>query len=420
MQKIFLHLKKYIFLYLFLYSFILSWALAFHNIPLYHYKHGFDGAGHIDYMTYIVQYNKLPPASHGWETHQSPLYYLIGSVLIYLFDIWKAAQYINIFILWITIFVAMATFKHIFPKKNDGMYLVGTALSALPMLNIFQVMVTNELMNTMFSLIVILFLIALLKIKEFQKYSIYSFFVTLFFILGFYTKVSIIMIAPLIFGAYMYIFLKSKFSKVRQIAVGSLMLLVVFASCYPLYLRATTSVGPSNLGAIAASPNAPHTIEFYTRLDWIYKVDMYNTQYYSMLGGAYNSFFNDGHNAVTPFVPFHKKAFILWSMGFILMPLSLYGQYLIYKKKKIEGIFIFLTGILMFAVFVFYNTKSGHYSAVRLTYETPIVLPYALGLGALIFNKYLKYLIAILLFIQMTILVSFYWIEPWWHVTKGF
>jgi hypothetical protein len=421
MKKAFETVRKHLFLILFIYSFSLSWILALNNIPLYHYKHGFDGAGHIDYMTYIVENDRLPKASHGWETHQSPLYYLVGSSLIEIFDTWKAAQYINIFILWITIGIAMYGFRVIFPKNKDGMYAVGVALSALPMLNIFQVMVTNELMNTMWSLAILVTLLKLLQSKMESEYFKLSALITALFILGFYTKVSIIMIGPMIGLSYLYLYIKSSAtSRLRQIMTVLMMSIVVFTACYPLYLRASESVGPSNLGMIASSPSAPHTLEFYTRLDWIPKVDMYNTQYYSMLGGAYNSFFNDGHNAVTPFVSFHKKAFVLWSMGFILLPLSLYGLYLITKERKIPGIYLWGVLILMFGVYVFYNTKSGHYSAARLTYETPIVLPYAYGLAIFATKKYLKYLLFGLLFVQMTILTSFYWIEPWWHVTKGF
>jgi len=204
MMRLFHHLKKYAHWYLLGYVFILSWVLALHNIPLYHYKHGFDGAGHVDYMTYIVNNGQLPAAELGWETHQSPIYYWIGAGLISLFGTWKAAQYINIFILWITIGVAIYGLRIIFPKKLEAVLIGAVSLAALPMLNIFPVMVTNELMNTMWSLAVLVFLLKILKTTDEKKYFWNSFFVTVFFVLGYWTKVSIIMISPLIAGVYIY------------------------------------------------------------------------------------------------------------------------------------------------------------------------------------------------------------------------
>lgn len=420
MMRLFHHLKKYAHWYLLGYVFILSWVLALHNIPLYHYKHGFDGAGHVDYMTYIVNNGQLPAAELGWETHQSPIYYWIGAGLISLFGTWKAAQYINIFILWITIGVAIYGLRIIFPKKLEAVLIGAVSLAALPMLNIFPVMVTNELMNTMWSLAVLVFLLKILKTTDEKKYFWNSFFVTVFFVLGYWTKVSIIMISPLIAGVYIYKIFKGEIPRLRQFILGALMLVAVLAACYPVYMRASQSVGPSNLALVASSKLVKRPLDFYVRLDWIPKVDMYTTQYYSLLGGAWNSFFNDGHNVLTPFIAFHKKAFILWSLGFVLFPLSLYGLYRLTKKDRVYGLFSWAVGLAMIAVFIYYNTRSGHYSAVRLTYETPIVLAYAIGIASAFNSSKLKALIYICLCIQMTIMASFYWILPWWHVTKGF
>jgi len=413
------HLKKYIHWYLLGFMFLGSWVLALHNIPLYHYKHGFDGGGHVDYLNYIVLERKLPPANYGWETHQSPLYYFIGSFLMSIFGTWKAAQYINIVILWVLIGVSYIGLRKVFKKKDQA--IVGIlSLAALPMLNIFPVMVTNELMNAMWSIATLVSLIFLLKSSGEREYLKYSSLVTLFFILGFWTKVSIIMIAPMIAGVYLFKFIKSDVSRMRQIIVGVTMIITVFVACYPVFARASSSQGPSNLTMVASGPSASHPADFYLRLDWIPKLDMYNTQYYSMLGGAYNSFFNDGHNVLTPFIAFHKKAFVLWILGFFLFPLSLFGTLRLIKKDKLYGIFAGGLGLLMFGVFVYYVSRSGHYSAVRLTYETPIAFAYAVGLASAWRIDRLRYLIYGLLFIQFTVMVSFYWILPWWNVTKGY
>jgi hypothetical protein len=158
--------------------------------------------------------------------------------------------------------------------------------------------------------------------------------------------------------------------------------------------------------------------DFFYRLDWIPKIDMYNAQYYSLIGGAWNSFWTDGHNAVTPFVKFHKKSFILWLEGFILLPIAIYGLMRLWRNKKIYALIAYTIGATMLFVYIYINRGETHYSAVRLTYEMGIVLPYAFGIASAFQNKKLKPPIALLLAVQFIIMVSFFWIEPWWHVTK--
>ena len=145
---------------------------------------------------------------------------------------------------------------------------------------------------------------------------------------------------------------------------------------------------------------------------------MYTTQYYSLSGAAWNSFWSDGHNAITPFVTFHKKAFVLWILGFILLPLTLYGFKRISKKEKMYSLYMSIIGFTMLFMYVYYNYTSDHYSSARITYQMGIVLPYAFGISAAAENKRLRSILVMLLSIQFVTMVSFYWIEPWWHVTK--
>jgi hypothetical protein len=153
-------------------------------------------------------------------------------------------------------------------------------------------------------------------------------------------------------------------------------------------------------------------------MDWIPKVDMYTTQYYSLWGGAWNSFFNDGHNVITPFIAFHKKAFVLWSLGFVLLPLSLFGLWKVWKKNRDIALVVNIIGVSMLGMYVLYNIMSNHYSAARLTYEMAIIIPYSFGLAGAAINKRIKIFLFALLCIQFITLLSFYWILPWWHVTK--
>jgi len=64
------------------------------------------------------------------------------------------------------------------------------------------------------------------------------------------------------------------------------------------------------------------------------------------------------------------------------------------------------------------NMASNHYSAVRLTYQMGIVLPYAFGIVSAAKNKKIYPFLLLLLVIQFIILLSFFWILPWWFVTQ--
>ena len=186
----------------------------------------------------------------------------------------------------------------------------------------------------------------------------------------------------------------------------------------PSLLRIKNVNYVTNLQSIEKIGTNKRSIDFYYRLDWIPKVDMYTTQYYSLTGAAWNSFWSDGHNVITPFVKFHKKAFILWTLGFVLLPLSLYGFYRARKHQKLLATYMFIIGATMLGMYVYYNYSSDHYSSARLTYEMGIVLPYAFGITSAAGSKKIRYFITILLLIQFIIMVSFYWIEPWWQVTQ--
>jgi hypothetical protein len=354
----------------------------------------------------------MPPPTE-WETHQPPLYYIISAVIQTTFGSQKSVQYENIVIQWLIILVVGLGFNKIF--KNKYQVLLGMlALAALPMLSTFQPTVTNEYLSTFWIISAIVSCIYIFYAKTNKEFFKAYVFLLLCLIFGVWTKISIITILPTIVIS-LFLSLKS----IKKSLIFSALAIFVFGLAYtPIYLRTVNFVAPSNILTTATNFSKVPPLNYFFRLDWIPKVDMYTTQYYSMLGGAWNSFWSDGQNVITPFVPFHKKAFILWSLGFILLPLSLYGLWKHFKEnKKITAIMTIL-GLSMLGFYVFYNIVSFHYSAARLTYQMAIVVPYAFGLAAAAQNKKLLKLIFLLLAVQFIVLVSFYWIAPWWHVTR--
>ncbi len=411
------NIKSYALFFALLSIFIASFILGLHNASLYKPKHGFDGEGHVFYIEYINQYKKLPAANLGWETHQSPLYYILGATLMQFSHTSKTAQYMNIFILWATIGVVAISLHKVF--KNYRQVFVGVlALAALPMLNIFPPMVTNELLSLFWIISCVVAILFLVSVTDEKKFLIYSIWFTLSFALGFWTKVSIIMILPVSISGYVLVFIRKKIRVSTYFTILIGVILVISIVSAPILLRSKDAKGPSNIVKVITTKPYHHSPDFYYRLDWIPKVDMYNTQYYSLIGGAWNSFWSDGHNAVTPFVKFHKKAFILWCLGFVLLPTCLYGLLKLKKYGKNEALLINILGVSMLLIYIYYNVLSGHYSAARLTYEMGIILTYAFGLASAARNKWVEKILLLLLTIQFTVMVSFFWILPWWFVTR--
>lgn len=395
-----------------------SLALGIHNATLYNPSHGFDGDGHVFYINYVYKNWSLPPPNLNWETHQSPLYYFLGAITMRLTgQSWKIAQYLNTFILWMIIVMTGLGLWKVF-KKIDQVLIGMFALAALPMLNIFTAMMTNELLNTFWIISVIISILYLISSKTKKVFILSSLWLGLSMILGVWTKISIIIMFPFVIATVFILLLKNIIQKKIIIFVGLTIILLFVIFALPLFQRSRTAQGPSNVIKTASNIKNLRSLDFYFRLDWIPNVDMYNTQYYSLIGGAWNSFWSDGHNAITPFVKFHKKAFILWSLGFILLPICLYGLKESWKVSKLYTIIVYLVGIEMLAMYVVYNNMSGHYSAARLTYEMGIVVPYSFGLAAAATNKKFKKIILALLSIQFIIMVSFFWIQPWWFSAK--
>jgi hypothetical protein len=279
-------------------------------------------------------------------------------------------------------------------------------------------MVTNELLNTFWitsAAISCIYLISTTKNKEFILFMTW---LTASIILGIWTKVSIVLIAPTIFITFVLMFFQKKIKRKFVVMGALIMLTLVSLFSFPILMRNQTIPNASNVvNMVAKKEYTLRTLDFYFRLDWIPKIDMYNTQYYSLLGAAWNSFWTDGHNAITPFIKFHKKSFVLWSLGFLLLPLAILGLINFSRKNKQYVHIINSIGLTMIFVYIWSNLN-GHYSGLRLTYEMGIVIPYAFGITKASENKKLKWPILLLLFIQFCTMVSFYWILPWWHVTK--
>ena len=194
-----------------------SFVLGIHNATLYEPKHGFDGISHLYYINYLYKYGKIPTpqwelAGIYGETHQPPLYYFFGSLLMHLTGTWKISQYMNIFVLWMIIGVVALALRKVF-KKTIYIFIGSLSLAALPMLNIFPAMITNELLNTFWIIASFVICLFIIEDKKQEKLTEYLILLNIVLTLGYWTKISILLIFPTVFLTFLIVFFNKKSNK---------------------------------------------------------------------------------------------------------------------------------------------------------------------------------------------------------------
>ncbi|MDA1317425.1 MAG: hypothetical protein O3B87_05405, partial [bacterium] len=214
-----------------------SFILSFHNVSLYEPSNGFDGKGHLYYIKYVYQNWTTPTPNLGWETHQSPLYYFIAALVMKLAGgSWKIAQYTNIFILWMIIGMAGIGFWKLFKNKNQvimGML----ALASLPMLHIFPPMLGNELFSTFWIVSALVALIFLVKETIFKQQVYFALLFMVCFILGYWTKISIVTIIPVAIIAGLLVLVTNKKNQLKLSLMGIIIGTFMVLSILPIFLR---------------------------------------------------------------------------------------------------------------------------------------------------------------------------------------
>ena len=217
-----------------------SVLLGLHNATLYNHTHGFDGTGHYYYIEYIYDKGELPEPSSNWETHQPPLYYLIGAGVMHVFGTMKSAQYINTFVLWAIIGISGLGLWRVFQNKIQT--LIGMlSLAALPMLNIFTAMITNELLSTFWILSALVAGIYVITEENKKKTIYYLIWMFASIIFGWWTKVSIILIIPsmlMVLALFIHKYKKDK----KFLTIFVLLFMITVVLSLPSLLRIRTVV----------------------------------------------------------------------------------------------------------------------------------------------------------------------------------
>jgi len=380
-------------------------VLHIHNATLYDPLHGFDGLGHIEYFEYIKSHQKLPLPHEGWQYYQTPLYYILG-LPSYLLGGIQAVQYQNILYYLIFLLVVYLAAKNLFPQNHDLAIVAMYALASLPVVNYLVPMISNEFLNDLFLGSALLYMVI-------APSSIIN---ILLLTLGFYTKYTIFTLGP----AYFVALWQARGKNISlMILYGSLFVLTIS----PIILRNIYHYKVPLAMAESFFPFPPgreaRDLGFFTNLAWITKRDMFQAHHYSFIGGTWNTFWHDGYQTTIPVVAFHKMAFGLWLLGFPLTIIAILGwTKLKMSKPKIFNVMMTYLGSGIIA-YILYNYHLPYPSELKAFFVSGLPVVYVLGMvGAYQAYPKARYFILALLTIQFCLMLSYFWIQPWWHVAK--
>ena len=388
--------------------FLVSLIFHFHNIDRFNPDFGFDGLDHQAYISWISTNHNLPNGFQDREFLQTPLYYIGGAVFA---SVSANAQYLNLLV-----FIALSFIVYTYSKSM----IATLAVLCLPVANYLVPQITNEFMSGMWIVLSLFLIINIPKFNKQKELFKQIILTSMVITLGFYTKYTSLSLIPILILA---IFLNRHISisqKIKSTVLSSAFILLLIS---PILFRNNSLYGKPLVMApdiaVMGGEGAKRDLVFFTRLDWIYKTDIFNARKYSFSGGLWNTFWHDGEYSTVPVVPFHKKALGLWLLGFPLLIMSFIGLIKILKNNKATGIILFSYLFIALASLVQYSIYIPYDYVLKAFYAFGIIVPYVLGLSE--FSKIGKwqYRFALLiLFIQFCLMISYFWIQPWWHVAK--
>lgn len=184
-----------------------AWAvLLVNNLPQIAPLFGFDRDGHTEYINYILEHQRLPLASDGWQMYQPPLYYLLGAGLLAILDLSASSDAGLLFLRFFSGFVGIA---HVFVLflclrivfvGRAALQAVGVLVGGLLPANLYlSHHATNEGLAAFFVSLAILFT---LKINALGRVHVWHYAaVGVSLGLALLTKFSAVLAVPFVLGA---------------------------------------------------------------------------------------------------------------------------------------------------------------------------------------------------------------------------
>lgn len=168
---------------------------------------GHDLDAHLEYVDFIVKHHALPLANDGWQTFQSPLFYLLAAPVYALLSphyggpvLVKVLRVLPLLCGLAQIEIAYRAARAVFPEKEDLQILATAVAGLLPMQICISQAIGNEPLAGCLTAYVLLLCVYLLVEPARQRSAAFFVLLGLAWGLAILAKVTPLLIAPLVIG----------------------------------------------------------------------------------------------------------------------------------------------------------------------------------------------------------------------------
>lgn len=208
---------------------VAAWAvLAANNFSKIPAIVGFDVPQHMEYIRYVATRGRVPLATEGWQMFQSPFYYLLMAPLYKLLSaflphqtvwVWRLLRLVSLACGGLQTELCYRTLKHVCPGRED-LQKLGTILGGLLPMNIYvSQVVGNEPLAGCLSAVVVMLGIKSLCVPEAALGKWHLRLLGIFLGLAVLTKVTAVMLIPLVGIVVIYCFARAG-QGLKRTAVG--------------------------------------------------------------------------------------------------------------------------------------------------------------------------------------------------------
>lgn len=392
-------------------SILLVFFLQFHNLLTFPLQRGLDAGAHLEYITYLKKFMKVPLAYEGWELYQPPLYYLLVAPLSTLLGI----KLFGLFVWSISEICIYVFFNRAFKDKNIA--LIGTAVtSSLPVILYLSFAVSNEFFSGVLIGLSLIFYSCYFDSSK----PIHNLLLGLLLGIAFLAKATgFVLIAALILDQL----IKSKFKIMKLIGESWLTYSIAFLVSGWYYLRNCYFFGGPFISSYdfpklfpLHQTIVPRTLTFFLTLKGFFTFDLFRSHHYSFLSGTYFSWFYDGHNIIVPVQEFSKIGGILIILSIPIFIFFLIGFIKEFRVKNRRQTVFLLYIVLLFIGYVGYNFRLPYYSTVKGVFLVSSVVPFGYFVlkGLIPFRKYILF-ISLYILVYVLVILKNFWIMPHWY-----
>lgn len=388
---------------------LIAWAaLILNNITRLPYGIGFDVDGHLQYMIIIARKGRIPLATEGWQTFQSPLYYLLSAPLYAFFasalseaKVTEVLRIVPMICGALQVQIAYHTMRVVCPEQRRAQ-IYGTLLAGLLPINIYLSQnLANEPLVAVFS--TLLFLVLLLLIRNPEQYWRVRWFALIGLLLGLaiLTKLTALLLIPIIALAIYFAATRTDdqpsqlLIKSAVASVGVFALSLVVSGWYFVYNwmhlgRAFLGGWDESRGYIWWQEPGYRTIQQYLTFGDALVYPVYSAVH-GFWDGFYSTLWLDGYASSNTFFdvfPMWNFDFVLASSWLSLVPTAviLLGAVLTLKRpaqSAQNGQLLALLSLLLFIVAIIdLSFTVSSFSTIKASYTLSLTTCYAILFAA--------------------------------------